>query len=325
MSFPPNLYLFSALAAVLTTLTGVPLWRAWCRRVGLVDAPGHRKIHDQPVPLAGGLAILTGLLLPLLGACVALKWNMLGVEMNENLLHGFERRFSQLSAILGGATGMTLLGWCDDKYELRPAVKFAGQLLIAMLVAAAGIRVTLFVPSTLFSYGITVLWILTVTNAFNFMDNMNGLCAGLSSIASLLIGLIAARHGQYLVAAAAFLAAGATLGFLPFNFPRASVFLGDAGSHLIGFLMSVLSILPHFYSDHHPHGLAVLSPLLILAVPLADLVWVVLLRWRTGQPFYVGDTNHLSHRLVRLGLSRTQAVLLIWTLAATVGSLALLL
>ena len=287
------------MSAGLAALLTLPLWRMWCRR--------------------------TGLLVPLLGAVAALKLNLLGVEATDKLGHGFERRFGQLAALIGGAMGMTLLGWLDDRHELRPALKFAGQLLIATLVAAAGIRITLFVPSPLFSYAATILWILTVTNAFNFMDNMNGLCAGLGGIASLLIGLTAARHGHYLVAAIAFLVLGATLGFLPFNFPRASAFLGDAGSHLIGFLMSVLAVLPHFYSAKHPHTLAVLSPLLILALPLADLVWVVVLRWRMGQPFYIGDTNHFSHQLVRLGLSQAQAVLLIWALAAAVGSLVFLL
>ncbi|HYV32170.1 MAG TPA: MraY family glycosyltransferase, partial [Candidatus Binatia bacterium] len=182
-----------------------------------------------------------------------------------------------------------------------------------------------FIPSPLFSYGVSILWILTVTNALNFMDNMNGLCTGLSGLAALLLGLSAAGQAQYLVAAIAFLSFGAALGFLPWNFPRASAFLGDAGSHLLGYLLAVLAILPHFYSPQHPHAWAVLRPLLILAVPLADLVWVVLLRWRQGKPFYLGDNNHLSHRLVRRGLSRTWAVVLIWTLAATLGSLAFLL
>jgi UDP-GlcNAc:undecaprenyl-phosphate GlcNAc-1-phosphate transferase len=323
--FPLNIYFLSAAGAGLTTLISLPLWRRWCRHVGLVDDPGFRKIHEQPIPLAGGLAILTGLLVPLLGLAAALALNLLDPETTDKIGYGLRRRAGQLIAMLAGSISMTLLGWWDDKRELRPALKFAGQTILAVAVAAAGIRITLFIPSLAFSYVVTVLWILTVTNALNFMDNMNGLCTGLGVIASLLIGLISALHTQYLVAGISFLTSGALLGFLPFNFPRASAFLGDAGSHLIGFLLAVLTILPHFYSVKHAHALAVFSPLLILAVPLGDLAWVVILRWRTGKPFYVGDTNHLSHRLVRCGLSPTQAVLVIWILAATVGSLVFLL
>jgi UDP-GlcNAc:undecaprenyl-phosphate GlcNAc-1-phosphate transferase len=204
-------------------------------------------------------------------------------------------------------------------------VKFGGQLLVALVVAAAGIRVTLFVPSLLFSYAITALWILTVVNAFNFMDNMNGLCAGLGAIGAGWFGLIAALSGQYLVASMAFLVMGALLGFLPFNFPRAVAFLGDGGSHLTGYLLAVLSILPHFYTLKHPRPLAVLTPLLVLAVPLGDLVWVVLLRWKIGRPFYVGDTNHLSHRLVRRGFTPARTVVLIWWLSGAAGALGFLL
>jgi len=197
-------------------------------------------------------------------------------------------------------------------------------LLIALLVAASGVRITLFVHSALFSYAITVLWILTVTNALNFMDNMNGLCAGLGAIGAWCFAVIAATAGQYLVALIALVGAGALLGFLPHNFPQASAFLGDAGSHLVGYLLAVLSILPHFYSRKNPEVFAVFKPLLVLAVPLVDLVWVVIVRWRLGRPFYVGDNNHLSHRLVRRGWSRPGAVLFIWLLAAVTGGLALL-
>jgi UDP-GlcNAc:undecaprenyl-phosphate GlcNAc-1-phosphate transferase len=123
----------------------------------------------------------------------------------------------------------------------------------------------------------------------------------------------------------AFLVMGALLGFLPYNFPRATAFLGDAGSHLTGYLLAVLAILPHFYTRQHPLPLAVLTPLLVLAVPLGDLVWVVLLRWKNGKPFYLGDTNHLSHRLVRRGFSQTRTVVLIWLLAGAAGALGFLL
>lgn len=322
MKFPDWVYAGSAAAAFVTTLAAVPLWRATCRRVGLVDDPGERKIHQAPIPLAGGLAVLTGLLVPLLAAAVVARFHWLDGLSGDRLAYGFEHRKGQLAAIFGGAFGMTFLGWLDDRHELRPALKFGGQVLVAGLVAASGVRITLFVPNLFFSVAITLLWIVTVTNAVNFLDNMNGLCAGLGVIAAGVFGVKAALLDQYLVASVAFLAAGALLGFLPFNFPRASVFLGDSGSHLTGFMLAVLAILPHFHTQEHPRPLAVITPLLVLAVPLADLVWVVLLRWRLGRPFYVGDTNHVSHRLVRRGMSPTQAVLVIWAVAAAVGSVA---
>ncbi len=331
MSFPFNVYLASWLGAAGISALSLPLWRAWCRRVGLMDEPGARKIHARPIPLAGGLALLSGLCLPpLVGALVLFgpvglgRGGLLDQLTAQLVAHGFRRRAVELAAILLGAIGMTALGLLDDKYELRPRAKFAGQLLVAVVVAAAGARITLFVHNVVFSYAITVLWILTVTNALNFLDNMNGLCAGLGAIGAAFFAFSAAASGQYLVAMMALLACGALLGFLPYNFPKATAFLGDSGSHLAGYLLAVLAILPHFYTAQNPRPLAVLSPLLILAVPLLDLVWVVALRWRRGQPFYVGDTNHFSHRLVRRGLSQTTAVLVIWLIAALVGALALL-
>jgi UDP-GlcNAc:undecaprenyl-phosphate GlcNAc-1-phosphate transferase len=217
---------------------------------------------------------------------------------------------------------MLMLGLLDDKFELRPAWKFSGQILVALLAAWGGARVTLFVPNLFFSYAITVLWIVTVTNAFNFMDNMNGLCAGLGAIGAWAFGWSAAAKGQYLVAVVAFQMFGALLGFLPYNYPRAKTFLGDAGSHLTGYWLSILAILPHYYSRKNPQIWAVLSPLLILAVPLGDMAWVVVLRTLKGQPFYVGDTNHLSHRLVRSGWSKSGAVASIWLLGAVAGTTA---
>jgi len=324
MTIPLNVYLLALLGGFSTTFLTLPLWRNWCLKAGLVDEPGQRKIHSAPVPLAGGLAVLTGLTLPLAGGAIAVKLDLLGINAAGLLSYGLSRRAMELIAIVLGAFGMVALGGWDDKHELRPAAKFGGQLLIAVLVAAAGVRITLFVHSAFFSYAITVLWILTVTNALNFLDNMNGLCAGLGVVGASYFAVIAAMAGQYLVALIAFVGAGALLGFLPYNFPHASAFLGDAGSHLVGYLLAVLSILPHFYSQKNAEVFAVFKPLLVLAVPLVDMLWVVILRWRLGQPFYVGDNNHLSHRLVRRGWSRPRAVLFIWLLAALSGALALL-
>jgi UDP-GlcNAc:undecaprenyl-phosphate GlcNAc-1-phosphate transferase len=322
MAFPFNYFLAAFGGAFLTTLLALPLWRQWCLRINLVDDPGHRKIHDTPVPLAGGLAVLTGILLPLAAAAVLLKTGAQILSQTLPVAHGLERRGPELAVIAFGAIAITILGWLDDKHELKPLPKFIGQLLVAVAVAMSCKRITLFVHSEVFSYAITILWLLIVINAFNFMDNMNGLCAGLGAIGAWQFAVIAAGDGEYLVALIAFLACGALAGFLPYNFPNARAFLGDAGSHLVGYLLAVLAILPHFYTKQNPHPLAVLSPLLVLAIPLADLAWVVIQRTRAGKPFWIGDTNHLSHRLVRMGLSRTRAVLLIWLVAAMIGSIA---
>ena len=321
MTFPLNFYLAAFASAFAAALLALPLWRNWCRRVNLVDDPGHRKIHTAPVPLAGGFAVLTGILLPLATGALLLKFGLVKTSTTGLMVHGLNRRATELAVIALGAVAITLLGWLDDRHELKALPKFLGQLLIAVAVAAACKRITLFVHSEVFSYAITILWLLTVINAFNFMDNMNGLCAGLGAIGAFLFALIAAASGEYLVATTGCLICGALAGFLPWNFPNARAFLGDAGSHLTGYLLAVMAILPHFYSKQNPHPLAVLAPLLVLAVPLLDLVQVSLFRTLNRQPFWLGDTNHLSHRLTRAGLSRTQAVLALWLAAAVLGAL----
>jgi UDP-GlcNAc:undecaprenyl-phosphate GlcNAc-1-phosphate transferase len=329
--FPFNVYLLAVLSAFASAFGTLPAWEKFCLRIGLMDEPGYRKIHDCPIPLAGGLAVITGLIMPMIFAsAILLLQRRLGtlVILNPNsaflLMHGLERRHIELIGILLGALAMLFLGILDDKHELKPAMKFAGQFLIALSVAACGVRITIFIANPIFHYGITILWILTIINAFNFMDNMNGLCAGLGAIGSWFFAMIAAGEGQYLVAIVAFLTFGGLLGFIPYNFPRARAFLGDAGSHLTGYLLAVLAILPHFYTIRHPRRWAVLIPLLVLGVPLLDMVQVVIVRWRLGKPFYHGDTNHLSHRLVRMGFSKSTAVIILWLASAFLGSMALL-
>ena len=300
--------------ALITVLAAVPLWSAACRPLGLLDAPGERKLHGQPVPLAGGLAVLTGLLV-----CAGLVFIL--SEPVRSLVVATPRMWL---SICGGAFLMTLVGMMDDRHILRPGPKFILQLAAAIAVATSGLRVTLFVANPVFQYAVTALWIIAVINAFNFMDNMNGLCAGLGAIAAATFAAAAGRHGQHAEVLFALLVCGALLGFLPHNYPRARAFLGDAGSHLVGYCMAVLAMLPTFHTETDPHPLAVLKPLLILAVPLLDMAWMVAVRTRAGKPFYIGDTNHLSHRLVRRGMSQAGAVALIWSLAAA-GSIAALL
>jgi UDP-GlcNAc:undecaprenyl-phosphate GlcNAc-1-phosphate transferase len=308
-------YFIGWLAALVVVWVSLPVWQQVCRRTGLLDAPGHRKLHGEPIPLAGGLAVLTGLL----GSAIIVL--CVSEPLREHVLNNVR----VWTAILGGSILMTLLGVLDDRHALGPGAKFVLQALVALGVAAAGLRITLFVANPVFQYGITVLWILAVINAFNFMDNMNGLCAGLGVVAAATFAAAASRHAQQAEAMFSLLVCGALLGFLPGNYPRARAFLGDAGSHLVGFAMAVLAILPSFYTAQDPRPFAVLIPLLILALPLGDMAWMVVLRTREGKRFYVADTNHLSHRLVRRGLSQPAAVALIWALAAAVSVIALLL
>ena len=322
MNFPFNFFATAFAGAFVTSLLSLPLWRKWCLRTNLVDDPGHRKIHSAPVPLAGGFAVLTGILLPLGIGAMLLELGVVKISSANAIVHGIDRRAIELAVLALGAVAITLLGWLDDKHELKALPKFLGQIVIAIAVAAACKRITLFVPSAIFSYAITVLWLLTVINAFNFMDNMNGLCAGIGAIGAFIFALIAAAKGEYLVAITGFLMCGALVGFLPWNFPDARAFLGDAGSHLVGYLLAVMAILPHFYTKQAPHRLAVLAPLLVLAIPLLDLAQVSLFRTLNKKPFWIGDTNHLSHRLTRAGLNRTRAVLVLWLLAAIAGALA---
>lgn len=319
MSFPFNFFLAALLGAFTTSCLALPIWRKWCIWTNHVDDPGRRKIHDTPVPLAGGFAVLTGILVPFAAGALWLELGWIRIPSAAAIIYGVDRRALELVVLAAGAIAITVLGAIDDRCELKALPKFAGQIIIALAVASACKRITLFVHSEVFSYTITVFWILTIINAFNFLDNMNGLCAGVGAIGALIFGCIAAANGEYLVAITGFLMGGALVGFLPWNFPRARAFLGDAGSHLVGYLLAVMAILPHFYTRQNQHRLAVLAPLFVLAIPLIDLAQVTVFRTVNRKPFWIGDTNHLSHRLVRRGLSRTLTVLLLWLSAALIG------
>ena len=331
VSFPFNVYLVAMRERRASRCwSTLPLWRKWCLRTGLVDDPGQRKIHDQPIPLAGGLAVMTGLLVPTLLACLVLWWQGAGGSAGQApasatpasadrpmpalldphsaflLQYGLGRRALELAGIFLGAFGMLWVGWLDDKHELRPGAKFAGQFLVAALVAASGARITLFVPSLLFSYAITILWILTVINAFNFMDNMNGLCAASGRSGPAL------RHHC---------GGGRPIPGGPDRLPdlrraaRLPALQLSPRPRLSGRCRQPPRRLPAggagdsaallYRASSAPVG-GVDSP----AGPGRSRCWTwfgsSVLRWRIGQPFYQGDTNHLSHRLVRRGLTRVR-------------------
>jgi UDP-GlcNAc:undecaprenyl-phosphate GlcNAc-1-phosphate transferase len=302
-----------------------------CKRLSFqwnyVDQPDQeRKIHTEAMPLLGGLAIFGAFagnvlfnylfILPL-GSRVDLPFiDMPDVKM---YLDGAFSVWPKLLVILLGGGLMVALGMYDDRYELNARTKLIAQVVIALIVALAGIRVTVFIPSKLVNYALTVLWIVTITNAMNFLDNMDGLCAGIGLVCAGLFGFIAGIQHQYFVCLIALALAGALLGFLPHNFKPATIFLGDAGSHFVGYMLAVLPICVTFYRHGTPTLLPVLIPPLVLAVPLFDLVMVMWIRIRHGQPVYLGDVNHISHRLVRLGLPQSWAVTLIYLISLTLG------
>jgi UDP-GlcNAc:undecaprenyl-phosphate/decaprenyl-phosphate GlcNAc-1-phosphate transferase len=324
MSFPENFFLLSVAAGALGSGLSLPLWRNLCRRLGLLDDPGFRKIHTHPVPLAGGFAVLTGLLSGALVVALVIMGGFFESGFFTKLTEIPFRLLVSLATVVVAAVGMVLLGGCDDHLELKPAHKFLGQILMAIIVVLGGVQGAFFVLNPLLNGLATVVWIVVVTNVFNLSDNMNGLCGGLGAIGALFFGIIYANSGHIMAGAFAGLILGALLGFLPYNYPRATVFLGDAGSHLVGYLMAVLPLLPHFYADRIAlsQTMSPLTSLAVLAVPFLDTFTVFWLRTLARKPFWIGDTQHFSHQLVRVGLGKPAAVAVLWSVALLFGWMA---
>jgi len=315
-------YLFSA-AGLAAWLLSPPLIRL-ALRVGFVDRPGHRKIHDRPRALLGGVAVFGAF-----WGVVGLHW-LGGVivghaapEVVPELVRPHLAGMRAVGGTLGwlgvASTFILATGLRDDRQALSPRAKLAAQLVTAALLYAGGVRISLFLPWPVAQAALTLAWLVGVVNAINFFDNMDGLCSGVGAICSFLFGLVAALQGQYFIALLAFPLSGALAGFLPFNRHPAQAFLGDAGSLFVGLMLGAIAVLETFYQEGSTTALPVLAPLIILAMPLHDMLATIWLRVRLRRPVYEGDTNHISHRLVRLGLTHPQAVGLICCLTAALG------
>lgn len=321
-------YLYVFDVSFVLALLFTPLFKSLSFKWGFVDQPDQeRKIHTEAMPLLGGAAVFCAFVVNvvfnyLVVLPFASNLDLPFVEMPDvkMYLDGAFSVWPKLLVLVVGGGLMIALGMYDDKHELTARKKFVAQIVIASLVALAGMRVTVFIHSGVVSFVLTVLWIVTITNAMNFLDNMDGLCAGVGLVCALLFGFIAGIQHEFFVCLLAVALAGALFGFLPHNFKPASIFLGDAGSHFVGYMLAVLPICVTFYRHGTtPTLLPVLIPLLVLAVPLFDLVMVMWIRLQRGQPVYQGDVNHLSHRLVRLGLPQSWAVTLIYLITLTLG------
>lgn len=309
------------LSVVFTYITrGVAL------RVGFVDRPGvGHKQHARPTALGGGVALLLAITVPIV-ISGAVMWSM-GQAMPDWFpdswkphLPGIVSKLPTLLGILGCATILCVVGLVDDRRPLGPNPKFVAQIAVAIVTAwILKIRAAEALSAPM-SIVLTVLWIVLITNAFNFLDNMDGLSAGVAAIAAAIFAVASFQTQQLFVPGFACLLVGALAGFLFFNFSPASIFMGDAGSMPIGYLLSVLTILTTFYDPSQnlkPFGIAV--PLLVLAVPLYDVASVVIHRIRAGESPLRGDRRHFSHRLVRRGLSTRGAVLTIYLATAATG------
>jgi UDP-GlcNAc:undecaprenyl-phosphate GlcNAc-1-phosphate transferase len=288
--------------ALAFAIGGTPVARRLAWRMGVTDAPSERKVHEQPMPLLGGLAIYAAVMLAL-------------------LVFGNRQEVSQLAGILIGATLMSFLGLWDDRRPMRPALRLVLQVGAAAVAVASGVRVQL-TGEAIVDVTISLLWIVAITNAINFMDNMDGLAGGVSAIAAGYFLLLALANDQQLVAPLSAAVLGACLGFLYYNFNPASIFMGDGGSLFLGFILACIGIKLRFPGQ--PYTITWLVPVLVLAVPLFDLALVMVSRARRRvNPFTTAGKDHLSHRLSRLDLTHREAALVIYLVCCAAGGLAI--
>ncbi len=324
-------YLLPILASFVLALILTPLARAVASRYGILDFPGDRKIHIRPKPYLGGFAIYFAFLMTVFAGLGALYFFQYSSSLFSSfwilgLIPSIERALPQLFSILLGATISLSVGFWDDcaKSPRAAEVKLAVQLCAALLVVNSGVILDVFEISWL-NYILTVLWIVGLINSFNMLDNMDGLSAGIAAIILAFLAIVAIALDQHLVAFISLSMVGALIGFLVYNFEPSSIFMGDAGSHFIGFMVGTLTVLESYVDGNNSPSLAICLPLLLLGVPLLDTFSVIWIRLKNNRPIYLGDKNHLSHRLVNMGLSQRQAVLLLYSVTFCTGLGAVLL
>jgi len=312
--------------------TGTFFSRPLAMRLGMLDHPARRKAQRSPIPLLGGSAIFAAILLPATaGALLAMYWSAAGApqwlpDALKQHIPGAAAKAPCALGILAGAALLHIVGLIDDRRAMGPWIKLAMQLLVALwVVVFCNVRVlTLAGPAV--SCAVSVLWLVTITNAFNFLDNMDGLSAGVAAICAAALLAAAMSLGQLFVSAWLCLLIGALLGFLPFNFHPASTYMGDSGSLVIGFLLGVLSCLTDYVQPGRGFtAYGVLAPVVLMAVPLYDVVSVIALRLRAGQNPAAGDRRHFSHRLLRRGMTVRTAVFTIYLCTAATAIAASLL
>lgn len=288
---------------------------------------GQVKAGSRRVPNIGGIGLTAGLVLPLaLAGGLALSNAIPESLISDDLRDGLAGEWlSGLVAMLG-LLAVHVLGVIDDRRPLSWRPKLLFMLLVPVVVAwLTGTRVLsaadAYVGGSWLSIGLTAIWFAAVMNAVNFMDNMDGLAAGVAGVIAACIAGVAFTQGQWLVAGASCVLLGATIGFLPHNYPRARIFMGDGGSLVLGYCLAFLTTRLTYLdsSADEPRWDRLLIPLVLLAVPLYDMLSVIVIRLSQGRSPFVGDLQHLSHRFEGRGLARPHVAAAVWALALIAG------
>ena len=285
-----------------TSLGLTPLSRQIAMRFGVVDKPNQRKIHSDHKPLMGGLAIYLAFALSL-------------------LLFSPPQHLVELGAILSGAAFLAVIGLWDDRYGLSIRTRLAAMVIAAFVLVAVGIQIRLF-KNPLLDIPLTVLWVLIITNALNFLDNMDGLAAGVTGIAAAFFVVIGFTEQLPLVSSLAAALLGSAVGFLVYNFNPSSTFMGDMGALVLGFVLAVLGIKLKFGVQQA--DITWMIPLLVLALPIFDIHLVVITRLLEGRSPGQAGKDHTSHRLMSIGFSQRQSLFILYGACILFGAIGLL-
>ncbi|UCF80996.1 MAG: undecaprenyl/decaprenyl-phosphate alpha-N-acetylglucosaminyl 1-phosphate transferase [Acidobacteriota bacterium] len=320
------IYLYFFLVSAGVSLFLVPLFRRFALRFQVMDHPGERKLHTEPLPLFGGGAIFCAIV-----AVVAFHYAVQPMmaqsgfvqtvvpEFYRSYLHGIWAFSGRMWTIFLGAAFISALGLLDDVRGVSIRMRFLFEILIAVAVVAIGIKPDIAVFPQPLVWLVSVIWIVGITNSMNLLDGADGLAAGVGAIAALLLAWVMALGGQPLPAVFLLVLAGAVAGFLRYNFPPARIFMGSWGSMLIGYLLAVAVLLTTDVAAGENWLLPILIPLLILGIPLYDTFSVIAIRLAQGRSPVLADQNHFVHRLMRFGFSPKQAVLFIYLLTLCIG------
>jgi UDP-GlcNAc:undecaprenyl-phosphate GlcNAc-1-phosphate transferase len=333
--------LVTVLPAFLVSVFAVGWVARHAQRLGLLDRPNARKVHAKPIPLGGGLGIWAGLVAVFAVGTLAtwmLSSNPVWMRwlLPENIsmfVPGLVSRIGSIWLLIAGGSILMVLGLLDDRFglgwKLRLLVEFG---VASAVVYGQHLQLTAYINAPWLTSGLSVFWIVMLINAFNMLDNMDALSGGVASIicAMLSVMLLSTPEStvgqpQLFVAAMMLTLLGGLLGFLRHNWPPAKIFMGDAGSYLVGYWIAVGTLLSTYPGAKGATPHAVLAPLCLLAIPLYDMASVIWIRLREGRSPFQADKKHFSHRLVELGMSKVQAVATIYlaTLTCSLGALIL--